>query len=217
MKRVYSRIFKRIFDFCFSLVGLLIALPIILLCSIFIRMESPGSPIFTQERIGYKCKRFKIYKLRTMTTRTHDADGNKIRDRHRVTKLGKFIRKLSLDELPQLFNILKGDMSFIGPRPLLIRYFPYYTEEEVHRHDERPGITGLAQVNGRSDLQWEQRFALDLEYIRNISLPLDLKIFFQTVMKVLKRENTSTIRPANLVDFDVHRQNDKNFVMRKDI
>lgn len=157
-------------------------------------------------------QRFKIYKLRTMDTREFDEDGNKIRDRNRVTRSGKIIRKLSLDEIPQFFNILKGDMSFIGPRPLVVRYLPYYTEEELRRHDVLPGITGLAQVNGRGYLQWEDRFKYDLEYVDNVSLSLDVKILFLSIYTVIKKEGTSTIRPADLVDFDIHRQNEKNIV-----
>ena len=141
-----------------------------------------------------------------MDTKTHDEFGNKLRDRDRVTKSGKIIRKLSLDETPQFINILKGEMSFIGPRPLLVRYLPYYTEREMHRHDVKPGITGLAQVNGRGFLQWEQRFEFDLFYVENLSLLLDLKIIFKTIKSVFSREGTSTIRPSDLVDFDIHRK-----------
>ena len=140
-----------------------------------------------------------------MMQKSIDEHGCKIRDRHRVTKAGSIIRKLSIDELPQLYNIFKGDMSFVGPRPLLVRYLPYYTMEELRRHDVRPGITGLAQINGRGNLQWEERFRYDLQYVDNVSLILDLKIVLKTIKKVFKQEGTSTIRPAFLVDFDVHR------------
>jgi lipopolysaccharide/colanic/teichoic acid biosynthesis glycosyltransferase len=141
-----------------------------------------------------------------MDTRAFDSQGKKIRDRDRVTRTGRIIRKLSIDELPQFFNILKGDMSFVGPRPLVVRYLPYYTEEELHRHDVRPGVTGLAQVHGRGYLQWEERFRYDLDYVKKISFGLDVKIILMTIRSVLKREGTSTIRPDNLVDFDKHRQ-----------
>lgn len=213
-KSFYSLFMKRCLDFIFALILFVIAIPFILIAMLLIRIDSPGSPVFKQERIGYRCRKFTIYKLRTMDTRSHDANGQKIRDRDRVTKVGRIIRKLSIDELPQLWNIIKGDMSFVGPRPLLTRYFPYYTEIEVQRHQVRPGITGLAQVNGRSDLQWEKRFAYDVNYVKNISFALDCKIIFATIKKVLTHENTSTIRPEGLVDFDVHRQQDPTFVMR---
>ncbi len=208
----YRRYIKRSFDFIFALIGLIVTFPFLLITFIFIKLDTPGPLLFVQERIGYGLQRFKIYKLRTMDTREFDEDGNKIRDRNRVTRSGKIIRKLSLDEIPQFFNILKGDMSFIGPRPLVVRYLPYYTEEELRRHDVLPGITGLAQVNGRGYLQWEDRFKYDLEYVDNVSLSLDVKILFLSIYTVIKKEGTSTIRPADLVDFDIHRQNEKNIV-----
>lgn len=202
---LYTVVIKRALDLIFSLIGLIISLPFILIACVFVVLDSPGFPIFSQERVGYKGRIFRVYKLRTMTTRSHDKNGVKIRDRDRVTTAGRIIRKLSVDEFPQFFNILKGDMSFIGPRPLLVRYYSYYTHEELHRHDVRPGITGLAQINGRSDLQWEKRFSFDLQYVKQISFKLDLKILAKTIAKVLKRESTSTIRPPDLVDFDIHR------------
>lgn len=202
---VYAVIIKRSLDVIFSLIGFVIAIPFILIASIFIVLDSPGSPIYSQERVGYRGEIFRVYKLRTMTRHSRDKDGVKIRDRDRVTRAGRIIRKLSLDEFPQFYNILKGDMSFVGPRPLLVRYYPYYTHEELHRHDVRPGITGLAQINGRSDLQWEKRFDFDLHYVKQVSLKLDLRIIATTVAKVFKREGTSTIRPPDLVDFDIHR------------
>ena len=205
-KGFYNKIFKRIFDFLISFIFLIIALPFIFLSSIFIKLDSSGPIFFVQERIGYKTQKFKIYKLRTVKTEAFDEQGEKIRDRDRITRAGKIIRKLSLDELPQFLNVLKGDMSFIGPRPLLPRYLPFYTEEENRRHNVRPGITGLAQVNGRGFLQWEDRFKYDVEYVDNVSFLLDLKIIFMTIKSVLKSEGTSTIRPDNLVDFDLHRK-----------
>ncbi|NLC40876.1 MAG: sugar transferase [Clostridiaceae bacterium] len=205
----YARFLKRPLDIVFSLLGLLIAFPFILIAGIFIKIDSPGPVFFTQHRIGYKCKTFKLYKLRTMDTGEFDADGKKIRDRNRVTKVGRVIRKLSIDEFPQFLNILKGDMSFIGPRPLVLRYLPYYTDEELKRHDTRPGITGLAQVNGRAYLQWEDRFAYDLDYVRNVSFCMDVQIILKTIKSVVKKEGTSTIRPDGLVDFDVYRKDAK--------
>ena len=142
-----------------------------------------------------------------------DADGNLLPDEVRLTRFGKLLRSTSLDELPELFNILKGDMSLIGPRPLLVRYLPYYTEEERHRHDVRPGLTGLAQVNGRNALGWEDRFRYDLDYVNHISLGLDLKIIGMTVGKVLKRSGTLSGAEQTVADFDVYRkgQREKNF------
>lgn len=204
--KIYARFLKRPLDLIGALVLLLPALPLMALAALAIRLDSPGNVLYRQTRIGRGGKPFRIYKLRTMTTRTHDADGRKLRDRERVTTAGRWIRKLSLDELPQLINIIKGDMSFIGPRPLVERYLPYYTPEEMHRHDVRPGVTGWAQVNGRSDLGWEERFAYDLEYVRDLSLLFDLKIAFLTVKRVLSGSGTSTVRPAGLVDFDKHRE-----------
>lgn len=205
-KDFYNTIVKRALDFFISLFFLTISFPFILISAIFIKLDSPGPVFFVQERIGYKTEKFKIYKLRTMNTKAFNEKGEKIRDRNRITKSGKIIRKLSLDELPQFYNVLKGDMSFIGPRPLLPRYLPYYTEEENRRHDVRPGITGLAQVHGRGFLQWEDRFKYDIEYVDNISFILDIKILFLTIKSVFSSEGTSTIRPKNLVDFDEHRK-----------
>lgn len=201
----YRRYIKRTLDFIFSLILLIVSVPFILIGSLFIVLDSKDSPIFTQIRIGKDCKEFKIYKLRTMKLEEFDKNGNKIRDRDRVTRVGKIIRKLSIDELPQLFNILKGEMSFIGPRPLLIRYLPYYTDEEIRRHKVLPGITGLSQVNGRSNLQWEDRFELDVKYVDNISFKLDVEIFCKTIKKVFVGSDTSTIRRSDIVDFDEHR------------
>lgn len=201
----YRRYVKRSLDFILALVLLIISLPFIIIACIFIVLDSEGPPIFTQIRIGKDAEEFKIYKLRTMKLQAFDKDGNKIRDRDRVTRVGKIVRKLSIDELPQLLNILKGDMSFIGPRPLLVRYLPYYTDEEMRRHDVLPGITGLSQINGRSNLQWEERFEYDVEYVDKISLKLDIKIVWITIKKVFEGSDTSTIRRSDIVDFDEHR------------
>lgn len=202
---IYKKFIKRILDFIFAFILLVLSIPFIAIGSLLIKMDSKGPVIFKQTRIGKDCKEITIYKLRTMKLETHDKNGKKLRDRERITKVGKLIRKLSIDELPQLFNILKGDMSFIGPRPLLVRYLPYYSEREIKRHKVLPGITGLAQIKGRSDLQWEERFELDLNYVENMSLKVDVKILLITIIKVFKTEGTSTIRPKELVDFDKHR------------
>lgn len=203
--KIYKKYIKRVLDFSFALFFLILSVPFIFIGYILIKLDSKGSAFFTQTRIGKDCKEFKIYKLRTMKLETHAKDGRKLKDRERVTKSGKIIRKFSIDELPQLLNILKGDMSFVGPRPLLVRYLPYYTEEEIRRHDVLPGITGLAQINGRSNLQWEERFQYDLEYVEKLSFKLDVKILLKTIQKVFGGSNTSTIRPKGLVDFDKHR------------
>lgn len=150
--------------------------------------EMKGNPFFTQERPGKDEKIFKLIKFRTMTN-AKDKDGNLLSDADRLTRYGKFLRNTSLDELPELFNILKGDMSVIGPRPLLVQYLPYYTEKEKHRHDVRPGLTGLAQVNGRNNITWEEKFAWDVKYVNEMNLILDIKILFQTVFNVLKRDD----------------------------
>lgn len=161
--------------------------------------------MFTQERPGKDGKLFKLYKFRSMTSE-RDASGELLPDEVRLTRFGKLLRSTSLDELPELFNILKGDMSLIGPRPLLVRYLPYYTEEESHRHDVRPGLTGYAQVNGRNALGWEERFAFDLEYVKNVSFLMDLKIIGMTVGKVLKRSGTLSGADQTVADFDVYRK-----------
>ena len=147
-----------------------------------------GNPFFTQERPGKDEKIFKLVKFRTMTN-AKDKDGNLLSDADRLTRYGKFLRNTSLDELPELFNILKGDMSVIGPRPLLVQYLPYYTEEERHRHDVRPGLSGLAQANGRNNVTWEEKFAWDIKYVNEMSLILDINILLKTVFNVLKRDD----------------------------
>ena len=163
-----------------------------------------GNPIFfSQERPGLNEKIFRIFKFRTMNGRK-ERNRNLLTDIERTTKLGKFLRKTSIDELPELFNILKGDMSFIGPRPLLVRYLPYYSENERRRHSVRPGLTGLAQVNGRNTLNWEDKFRFDLQYVDNISFALDLKILLKTVFKVIKREGINSDLFHTAEPFDVH-------------
>lgn len=190
---MYAKFFKRAIDFTLSLLALIVLSPVLLLLMITGAIAMGGNPFFTQLRPGKidpktgKEKIFKLVKFRTMSN-MKDKDGNLLPDDVRLNKYGRLLRSTSLDELPELWNILKGDMSIIGPRPLAVSYLQYYTEKEHHRHDIRPGLTGLAQVNGRNSLSWEKRFALDLEYISNISLANDLKILFMTVAKVLKRE-----------------------------
>lgn len=184
---MYRHFFKRFFDIVLSACALVVLSPVLLVLAILVRTKLGSPVIFCQERPGRGEKIFKLYKFRSMTD-ARDENGELLPDELRLTKFGRLLRSTSLDELPELWNILKGDMSIVGPRPLAVVYLPYYTEEEHHRHDVRPGLTGLAQVHGRNALQWEARFACDLEYIRNISLWMDLKVLFLTVKKVLVRE-----------------------------
>ncbi|WP_294773297.1 sugar transferase [uncultured Eubacterium sp.] len=179
---------KRILDIISSLLAIIILSPLLGVLTVIGAFEMKGNPFFTQERPGKDEKIFKLVKFRTMTN-AKDKDGNLLSDADRLTRYGKFLRNTSLDELPELFNILKGDMSVIGPRPLLVQYLPYYTEEERHRHDVRPGLTGWAQVNGRNNITWEEKFAWDVKYVNEMNLILDIKILFQTVFNVLKRDD----------------------------
>lgn len=205
---MYKNGVKRIFDIALSLCGIIILSPIYLVLWVLIRCKLGKPVLFTQERPGKKEKIFKLYKFRSMTDE-RDENGQLLPDEVRLTRFGKLLRSTSLDELPELFNILKGDMSLIGPRPLLVRYLPYYTEEERHRHDVRPGLTGLAQVNGRNALGWEDRFAYDLQYVENCSLLMDLKVLGMTVGKVLKRTGTLSGVEQTVADFDVYRRAEK--------
>ena len=181
---VYNRYVKRVLDIIGALILFLPALIIVSLCYISIKIESRGPAFFVQQRPGYKGKIFNIYKLRTMRVET-EKDGKKLSDMERMTKTGVVIRKLSLDELPQILNILKGEMSFIGNSPLLVKYLDYYTPEQMRRHDVRPGISGWAQVNGRNELTWEQKFERDVWYVDNVSFTLDVKILFMTIKNVV--------------------------------
>jgi len=209
---MYKKCFKRCLDFLLSLCGIVVLSPILAVLAVLVRVKLGSPVLFHQERPGRHEKIFKLYKFRSMTDEK-DADGNLLPDEVRLTRFGKLLRSTSLDELPELFNILKGDMSLIGPRPLLVCYLPYYTEEERHRHDVIPGLTGLAQVNGRNALGWEDRFRYDLDYVNHISLGLDLKIIGMTVGKVLKRSCTLSGAEQTVADFDVYRkgQREKNF------
>ena len=208
---MYGKCFKRCLDFLLSLCGIVVLSPVLLVMAALVRVKLGSPVLFHQERPGRHEKIFKLYKFRSMTDEK-DAEGNLLPDEVRLTRFGKLLRSTSLDELPELLNILKGDMSLIGPRPLLVRYLPYYTEEERHRHDVRPGLTGLAQVNGRNALGWEDRFRYDLDYVNHISFGLDLKIIGMTVGKVLKRSGTLSGADQTVADFDVYRreQREKN-------
>lgn len=204
-RAMYKNGVKRILDMALSLCGIIVLSPVYLVLWVLIRCKLGKPVLFTQERPGKKEKIFKLYKFRSMTDE-RDENGQLLPDEVRLTRFGKLLRSTSLDELPELFNILKGDMSLIGPRPLLVKYLPYYTEEERHRHDVRPGLTGLAQVNGRNALGWEERFAYDLEYVEKCSLLMDLKVLGMTVGKVLKRTGTLSGVDQTVADFDVYRK-----------
>ncbi len=202
---MYKKCIKRCLDFMLSLCGIIVLSPILAVLAVLVRAKLGSPVLFHQERPGRHEKIFKLYKFRSMTDEK-DAEGNLLPDEVRLTKFGRLLRSTSLDELPELFNILKGDMSLIGPRPLLVRYLPYYTEEERHRHDVRPGLTGLAQVNGRNALGWEDRFRYDLDYVNHLNFGLDLKIIGMTVGKVLKRSGTLSGADQTVADFDVYRR-----------
>ena len=185
---IYPKYIKRLLDLVISLTALVLLSPILLIVAILVRVRLGSPVIFHQDRPGYHEKIFGLCKFRSMTDE-RDGNGNLLPDEVRLTKFGRLLRSTSLDELPELWNILKGDMSLIGPRPLLVSYLPYYTKEEQLRHTVRPGLTGWAQVNGRNHVDWDKRIALDVEYVRNMSFVMDLKIFFLTVKKVFVREN----------------------------
>ena len=181
---------KRLFDMAIAVPSVIILLPVFILIGFFVRMKIGVPVLFKQARPGLHGKPFTIYKFRTMTDE-RDNDGNLLSDGERLTRLGRFLRKTSMDELPELFNVIKGDMSIVGPRPLLIQYLDRYTPEQARRHEVKPGITGWAQVNGRNAITWEEKFKLDVWYVDNWSVWLDAKVIFMTIKKVLYREGIS--------------------------
>ena len=186
---MYKLFVKRCIDICVSLLMLLIFSPLLLVITIWLHFANKGAgAFFYQERVGRGGRFFKIYKYKSMTDE-RDENGQLLPDAKRLTKVGRFVRLTSIDELPQLINILKGDMSLIGPRPLPVEYYPFYNETEQHRHDVLPGITGWAQVNGRKSVKWDQKLSYDVEYVRNQSFTLDLKIFLLTIYKVINRDD----------------------------
>ncbi|AJC85173.1 undecaprenyl phosphate N,N'-diacetylbacillosamine 1-phosphate transferase [Campylobacter peloridis] len=199
---MYKNGLKRVFDFFMALILLIIFLPFIVLIGIVLKIIQ-GSVLFKQARPGLNEKIFYIYKFKTMSDEK-DENGELLPDELRLKPFGKLVRSLSLDELPQLFNVLKGDMSFIGPRPLLVEYLPLYNQEQKKRHDVRPGITGWAQINGRNAISWEQKFKYDVEYVQNCSFLFDLKIFFMTIVKVLKRSGVNKEGVATTDKFNGH-------------
>ena len=197
---MYRRFFKRFFDIVLSACALLVLWPVMLVVAVLVRVKLGGPVIFCQQRPGKNERIFKMYKFRSMTDE-RDEDGNLLPDEIRLTRFGRILRSTSLDELPELWNIFKGDMSIVGPRPLLVKYLPLYNDEQRHRHDVRPGLTGLAQVNGRNAISWEEKFGLDVLYTRNVTLLGDLKILFGTVRAVVKREGISGEASATMEEF----------------
>ena len=198
---MYAKLFKRLIDIVLSFAALLVLWPALLVLTILGAVKMKGNPFFTQQRPGKGEKIFKLIKFRTMTCET-DEKGNLLPDEVRLTKYGKLLRATSLDELPELLNILKGDMSIVGPRPLLVKYLPLYNAEQRRRHEVRPGLTGLAQVNGRNLLTWEERFSLDVEYVQNLSLIGDAKILIKTVAVVFKRDGINSETSSTMEDFE---------------
>ncbi len=199
---MYKHFFKRLFDFLIVLTTLLVIWPFLLLITIWLHFANKGAgAFFFQERPGKDGKIFKVIKFKTMTDE-RDAEGNLLPDADRLTKVGKFVRSTSIDELPQLINVLKGDMALIGPRPLLVQYLPLYSKEQARRHEVRPGITGWAQCHGRNAISWTEKFKLDVWYVDNCSLWTDIKVIFITIKKVLFREDINSATAATMEYFD---------------
>ena len=198
---MYRHFFKRLFDFSLALLGLIIISPLFLLLWVWLSIANKGAgSFFLQERPGKDEKIFKVIKFKTMNDK-RDENGNLLPDSERLTTIGRWIRSLSLDELPQLINVLKGDMSLVGPRPLLVQYLPLYDEVQRRRHEVRPGITGWAQVNGRNAISWEQKFDYDVWYVDHLSLSLDIKILLKTIEKVFKREGINSDTAVTMEEF----------------
>ncbi|MGO4816974.1 sugar transferase [Flavobacterium sp. W22_SRS_FP1] len=203
---MYKNFCKRVIDFIASLILIILLSPLLILVIIVLFIANQGKPFFFQQRPGKNSKIFTIIKLKSMNDKKDDK-GNLLSDERRLTKVGVFVRKTSLDEIPQLINVIKGDMSLIGPRPLVIRYLPFYTDKERLRHTVRPGITGLAQVNGRNALKWDERLALDVVYVENLSFKQDLKILYKTVLKVIISENAISNPESIMKNLDDERKN----------
>ena len=199
---MYKHFFKRVIDFTIALLALLVIWPVLLVIYIWLTIANKGAgAFFLQERPGKDGKIFKVIKFKTMTDE-RDAEGNLLPDADRLTKVGKFVRSTSIDELPQLINVLKGDMALIGPRPLLPQYLPLYSKDQMRRHEVRPGISGWAQCHGRNQISWTEKFKLDVWYVDHISLITDLKVIFLTIKKVLCREDINSDNDATMEDFD---------------
>ncbi len=197
---MYAKFIKRFLDFILSLGAIIVLSPVLLILTVLGAIKMQGNPFFTQDRPGWHEKIFKLIKFRTMDNRK-DENGNLLPDEVRLNKYGRFLRSTSLDELPELFNILKGDMSIIGPRPLLVKYLPRYSEEQHHRHDVRPGLTGYAQAHGRNAVSWDEKFEMDVWYTKNVTFKTDVGIFFDTIKAVLKREGISSETSATMEEF----------------
>lgn len=197
---MYAKFFKRLFDFLLSFFALIVLSPLFLILSIIGAIAMRGNPFFTQERPGKNEKVFKLIKFRTMTNRK-DENGELLPDAERLVPYGKFLRSTSIDELPSLVNVLFGQLSLVGPRPLLVRYLPLYNEHQKHRHDVRPGLTGYAQVHGRNTATWEEKFDMDVWYTKNVKLSVDLKVLFDSVFVVLKREGISSATSVTMEEF----------------
>lgn len=198
---MYAKYIKRILDFILSLIALIVLSPLMLIIGILVRIKLGKPIIFKQKRPGKNEKIFTLYKFRTMTDEK-DEEGNLLSDSERLTKFGKFLRSTSLDELPELINIIKGEMAIVGPRPLLVEYLPLYNEEQKHRHDVRPGLTGLAQISGRNAIEWEEKFEEDIEYVNNITFIQDTKIILKTFVKVFKRDGINQEGNATMKKFE---------------
>ena len=199
---MYRHFFKRFFDFWISLIALIVLSPILLIVTLWLHFANKGAgAFFFQERPGLHGNIFKVIKYKTMTDE-RDAEGSLLPDEKRLTKVGKFVRSTSIDELPQFINVLKGDMSLIGPRPLLVHYLPLYSPEQMRRHEVRPGISGWAQCHGRNKISWTEKFKLDVWYVDHLTLATDLKVIFITIKKVLFREDINSDNDATMEDFD---------------
>ncbi|WP_298789301.1 sugar transferase [uncultured Allomuricauda sp.] len=211
---MYKLFLKRVLDLILSIVGFAVLFPVFVFIWFILLFVNNGKPFFVQPRPGKNEKVFPILKFKTMTDKK-GSNGKLLPDELRVTKFGTFLRKTSLDEIPQLLSIIKGDMSLIGPRPLRVRYLPYYTKEEQIRHTVKPGVTGLAQISGRNLLDWDNRLQKDIEYVKNLSFVLDLKILFKTVLKVLASDDVALDSESGMIDFDELRKNNKQHLSER--
>ena len=214
--KLYERYFKRLLDIILSLFAIIVLFPLLIIIALLVRLKLGSPVLFIQERPGLNNRIFKMYKFRTMTDEKNSHD-DFLPDNLRTSKLGNILRKLSLDELPELINIAKGDMSFVGPRPLLVEYLPFYTAEETKRHNVRPGLTGLAQIYGRSSLSWEERFSLDLEYIKRYSFLLDFKILLFTMKNFFLRSDIAEVEDVRIDEMGEYIQMGEKTIRRLDV